>query len=329
MQAALAHRRRRKWKQPELEGELVAGRYAIQHLLARGGMGEVYRARDELLGRDVAIKVNRAQDDPDLTERFRREAHLAARFDHPNIVRIFDLGQTEDDCPFLVMELLRGTRFTELANEKGPMDPETVADLLEGVANALDLVHREGIVHRDLKLDNLMLVEQADGPPRPKLLDFGVALAPEVEAPRLTVDGAVVGTPLYCAPEVLIGATPDSSSDVYSLAVVAYKLLTGTAPFEELESQQMLRAKVGEDVAPPSSVRADLPPALDPLFAAALSRDPSLRPASASELIAGLRAVRARSNRLPARWTRTHFYFAGGIVSFLLAGLVLLLARSI
>ena len=327
MHAALAERCRRRWNDAELEGEIVADRYAIRALIARGGMGEVYRGRDELLRRDVAIKVSRRRDDPKLIERFQREASLAARFDHPNIVRIFDFGQTDDGCPFLVMELLRGQRFTELSKRCGPMDPESVADLLEGVAGALDRVHREGIVHRDLKLDNLMLVDREDGPPTPKLLDFGVALASKEEGPRLTVDGAFVGTPLYSAPELLLGATPDPSADVYSLAVVAYKLLTGSAPFEELESQQILRAKVDEDVFPPSWLRSELR-RLDTVFTAALSRDPSDRPTTASELIAELRAAASPPSRSARRWTRGSFYFAGGAASFLAAGIVLWLATS-
>ena len=331
MEAALALQRRGKWEAATLEGEVVADRYAVERLIGRGGMGEVYLARDNLLRRDVAIKVTRSHDDPKLTERCQREAHLAARFDHPNIVRIFDLGYL-GNRPFLVMELLRGKRFAQLLQERGPMDPESVADLLDGVATALDLIHAHGIVHRDIKLDNLMLVDQVDGTARPKLLDFGVALASEDELPRLTVEGAFVGTPLYSAPEVLVGASPDPTSDIYSLAVVAYKLMTGVAPFEELETQQMLRAKVIEDVTPPSWVRANLPLEIDELFTAALSRDPGLRPNTASELIAGIRAVpqiRFSLRRRPEGWTRSHFYFGGGIVSFLLAGLVLWSASSL
>ena len=301
----------------------MAGRYAIQKLIARGGMGEVYLARDDLLGRDVAIKVSRSSQDPKLLERFRREAQVGAQIDHPNVVRIFDLGYTEDDCPFLVMELLRGKRFTELLEEKGPMEADAVANLLGGIASALDLIHGKSIVHRDLKLDNLMLVERPDGAPRPKLLDFGVALSAAEEAPRLTVDGAFVGTPLYSAPEVLVGATPERSADIYSLAVVAYKLLTGVAPFEELGAQAMLKAKVGEEAVPPSWVRAGLSPELDPLFAAALSRDPSERPATASELIEGLRAPHATERSHSPGWTRAHAYFAGGFVCFVLAALVI------
>jgi serine/threonine-protein kinase len=288
-------------------------------------MGEVYRAHDRVLRREVAIKVSRTRGDPKLLERFQREAHLAGRFDHPNIVRIFDIGQTEDGCPFLVMELLRGQPFTELSKSSGPMDPDAVADLLEGVASALDLIHAEGIVHRDLKLDNLMLVEQTDGSQRPKLLDFGVALASMEEGPRLTVDGAIVGTPLYAAPEILIGATPDASADVYSLAVVVYKLLTGSAPFEDLDSQALFRAKVTEAALAPSWLRPELA-MLDDLLMSALSRDPAARPRTASDLIAQLRTASAPRPAPRKRWTRAHLYYAGGLLSFLAAGMILWLA---
>jgi serine/threonine-protein kinase len=305
----------------------VADRYAIERLIARGGMGEVYLARDELLRREVAIKVNRASGEEKVVERFTREAHLAARFDHPNIVRIFDLGRTADGSPFLVMELLRGDRFADLLKQRGSLDLPEVVELLDGIAGALDLIHREGIVHRDLKLDNLMLVEREDGTLRPTLLDFGVALAAMDEGPRLTIDGAIVGTPLYCAPEVLLGATPASSADVYSLAVVAYQLLTGSAPFDALESQRMMHAKVSEDAPPPSSLRPQLSPAVDAVFASALSRDPDLRPATASELIAKLAETLAPPPA-PRRWLTDRFYYAAGIASFVLAGLVLLKARA-
>src|SRR5687768_3219703 len=157
MQAAVVDRKR-KWTHPELLSEQVAGRYAVDSLIARGGMGEVYAARDEILRRDVAIKVIRSKYDSTLMERLTREACIAAGFDHPNIVRVFDLGRTEDEHPFLVMELLRGKLFTELLAEEGPMQVDRVIELLEDVAHALDLVHQQGVVHRDLKPSNLMEV---------------------------------------------------------------------------------------------------------------------------------------------------------------------------
>jgi serine/threonine-protein kinase len=325
---AAATRRKRKWKDAELEGQTVAGRYAVSRLIARGGMGEVYEAHDQVLRRDVAIKVVRSGDDPTLMDRFNREAYLAARFDHPHIVRVFDLGHTDDGCPFLVMELLRGKLFSQLLAEEGTMDPARVAELLEGVSEALDRVHQEGVVHRDIKLENLMLVEREDGTVRAKLLDFGVALPPSEEAPRLTVDGSFVGTPLYSPPEALFGVAPDARGDIYSLGVVAYQLLTGTAPFQHLETQSMLRAKVSDDVPPPSHLRPDLDPAVDELFASVLAREAAQRPARASDLVRGLVALAAsRPDREPSTPRRHHFITAGA-AAFVLAGLVLWIAAA-
>src|SRR5688572_3800034 len=130
---ALARRRRRRWNDEELVGRIVADRYEVRRPIARGATGDVYEARDRNLGRDVALKVLRSSDDPTLVERFRREAQLGARFDHPNIVRLFDFGQLEDGCPFVVMELLRGKLFSRLLGEEGPMAPARVLDLLRGV----------------------------------------------------------------------------------------------------------------------------------------------------------------------------------------------------
>jgi serine/threonine-protein kinase len=325
----LAERRRRKWSESQLEGAIVGGRYRIERLLARGGMGAVYAARDEILHRDVAVKVIRDDGDPTLTERLNREACIAARFEHRHVVRIFDLGRTDDDRPYLVMELLQGKLLSDLLAEEGPMSVERTTELLEGVAEALDLVHSQGVVHRDVKPANLMWVAHREGDMRGKLLDFGVSLPIEDDSPRLTVDGAFVGTPLYAAPEVLLGSIPHASGDIYSLAVVAYKLLTGAAPFEQLEMQQMLRAKVYEQPAPPCALRPALPAHLDEVFSRALSPDPSCRPSTAAELIRSLRGLSI--SRPEPRWkslAREHVFYAAGGVAFLLAGLVLLISLA-
>jgi serine/threonine-protein kinase len=222
------------------------------------------------------------------------------------------------------MELLEGKLLAELSAEEGPMSVERAGELLSGIAKALDLIHSLGIVHRDVKPENLMLVEQQEGGTRPKLLDFGVSLRSDDDTPRLTIDGAFVGTPLYAAPEVLLGAIPHASGDIYSLAVVAYKLLTGSAPFEGLPTQQMLRAKVYEQPAPPSSLRPDLPAYLDEVFSRALSPDPECRPSTAAELIRTLtEGPITKPDRSFIRIARENAFYAGGTVAFLLAALVL------
>jgi serine/threonine-protein kinase len=284
-------------------------------------MGEVYEARDQSLERDVAIKILRQNGDPNLMKRFAREAHLAARFDHPNIVRVFDLGRTEDGHPFLVMELVRGKSFSEVLSEAGPLPLDRIADLLRGIAEALDRVHAEGVVHRDIKLQNLMLMERANGL-HTKVLDFGVAASPD-ESRRLTSDGAFVGTPLYSPPEALFGLMPDARGDVYSLAVVTYQLLTGAAPFQELTSEAMLRAKVSKDAPPPSMLRPELSPEIDDFFALALSRDASKRPATPTQLVDELAALGR-----PAPRPRRNVFFGAGTVAFFLAAVVLWVSMS-
>ncbi len=304
----------------------MCGRYVIGRLIARGGMGEVYRARDRVLRRDVAIKVVRGLADSNARERFNREAYLAARIDHPNVVRIFDLGACDDGCPFLVMELLCGRGLTELLAE-GPLAIARVVRLLEGIADALDAIHDRGVVHRDIKLDNLMVIEQEGAAARTKLLDFGIAVAPTDDVPRLTVEGTLVGTPLYAAPEVLLGGIPTPRSDVYSLAATAYKLLTGVAPFELMVPTQMIQAKVCGPPPAPSTYRRTLPPAIDVLFSHALSLDPADRPERASSLIARLReAGRPAPPRAPRR--RWPLFLTGGVAAFLLALVVVLIAGA-
>lgn len=284
------------WAVDPLLDAVIGGRYRIKEILGRGGMGVVYGAVHEELGREVAIKVVSAKfaDEPRVIDRFLREAKTVAQIGHPNIVDVHDLGRLEDRRPYLVMERLYGSNFQELLSQQGRMEPARVAELLEGAGAALEVVHAKGIIHRDIKPENLMLARTADGASIVKLLDFGIArmanLAPD--APRITAANMIAGTPLYIAPEGACGEVLDHRADIYSLAVVAYHLLAGRAPFEGGTPIVVLTRKLHE-VPPPLSVTAGVPfaEALEEVLARGLARRPEDRYASARALVRDIRAA--------------------------------------
>jgi predicted Ser/Thr protein kinase len=269
---------------------VVEAKYRVDRVLGRGGMGAVYRAHDMRLERDVAIKVVRAEllNDPDARTRFRREAQLVARLQHPGIVAVFDYGTLPDGAAFLVMEYVRGRDLRAALRAEGPLPPSQVARLLAGVAAPVEAAHRQGILHRDLKPENILLPDD-EGPV--KVLDFGVAKlvggdgadAPEHET--LTLAGQPIGTPAYMAPEQLAGAGVSTRTDVYALGAIAYELLTGAPPFGRGPLVEIAnRQRAG---APPIA-RADVPGAMADVIGRALSLDPSARPAAASAFAASL-----------------------------------------
>ncbi len=269
---------------------ILAKRYRVSALIGRGGMGEVYSAWDSALDRPVALKVMTGLCTPILLERFRREAELASRFSHDAIVEILDV-----DCwstpPFLVMELLDGpTLADQIATRRDRQPLHEVLELLAPIAGALDAIHADGYLHRDIKPDNILLARQPDGSQRPVLIDFGVAAATDMRWERLTYEGTVVGTPAYIAPEFATTTEClDARCDVYSLAVVAFLLYTGALPFAGDHATEVLRRKALYPAARASDMRRDATEAIDAVFEAALSRKPSDRPDSASDLIAALR----------------------------------------
>lgn len=206
---------------------LVAGRYRLISPIGRGGMGEVWRATDEVLGRAVAVKLLLGDHaDASSTARFRLEAQTAARLSHPHLVAVFDFGSWEDRF-YLVMELVEGRSLGDLLEAQESVHPEQVADIAGQAAAGLAAAHRQGIVHRDIKPGNLML--DADG--TVKIGDFGIAQFVDDPSTALTTAGHIVGTSLYLAPERALGRTADSASDMYSLGCVIYQLLVGQPPF--------------------------------------------------------------------------------------------------
>ncbi|MFO0725349.1 MAG: protein kinase [Myxococcota bacterium] len=271
-------------------GATLAGRYTIERALGRGGMGVVYEAKQPDLARHVAIKVlsESFAEKEVVVARFLREARTAAALHHPNVVGIHDVGRLEDGRPYLVMELLDGQSFWEIVQEGGALPAGRALGLLREVAAALDAIHTQGIVHRDIKPENLYVARTQGGGAIVKVLDFGIAHVHEPGKARLTAQGTLAGTPLYVAPEAALGEEPDPRADVYSLAVVAYVLLTGQAPFENDNPVVVLSKKLSEEAPPLSAAGISFPAGVEAVVAAALSRRPSDRPRSAGALVGAL-----------------------------------------
>jgi serine/threonine-protein kinase len=265
---------------------LVDHKYRIEQLLGRGGMGAVYRSRDVRLDRLVALKVVRAElvGDPDAQRRFRREAQIIARLHHPCIVSVFDYGTFADGGAYLVMELVRGEDLRHVLQREGRLDPPRALKILAAVCGAIEAAHRQGVLHRDLKPENILLptTDEVDA----KVLDFGVAKVIVEERPErdltggslLTAAGMIVGTPAYMAPEQLHGVAPDARSDVFSLGVIAFEMMTGSLPFGRGSLADLVLAHARAVQQMPDS---GLPADLDAVIRAALSPDPDKRPPSA------------------------------------------------
>jgi serine/threonine-protein kinase len=259
--------------------DALGGRYRIEEPLGAGGMATVHRAYDVLLGRQVAVKIlasNVAASAAHL-ERFGREARAMAAISHPNLVAIHDVGWTEDQTgrvPFLVMELVSGGTLAQRIAADGPLDPPTVVGLVEGLASALDALHRAGIVHRDVKPQNVLLA--ASGP---KLADLGIVRVDDPSDPdaaALTASGAMPGTLRFLAPEVIFGQPAGPKADAYALAMVAYEAITGRSPRPVTTLGELVQG-AWQPVTPVSEARPELGPAFDAAFAAALDLDPSRR----------------------------------------------------
>jgi serine/threonine protein kinase len=269
---------------------LLVGSYRVAALLGSGGMGRVYRAVHPSIGSRVAIKVLRAEvaEHRDVVERFFAEARAVNHIQHPNIVAVLDAGRLEDDRPYILMELLEGESLAAML-ERGPLSLPEVARIGGEVLAALDAAHRAGVVHRDIKPDNVFVA--GDG--RVKVLDFGIAkLQPELRggAPT-TATGAVLGTPHYLAPEQVSGGPIDGRADLYAVGAVLFDAATGRPPFDAPTPYQLLRMHISEPPPRPRGLRPDMSPAFERLILHALAKDPRDRPASAAELAAELARV--------------------------------------
>ncbi|MGI5257339.1 Stk1 family PASTA domain-containing Ser/Thr kinase [Streptomyces angustmyceticus] len=274
--------------QDPLVGQLLDGRYRVQARIAAGGMATVYQAVDTRLDRVLALKVMHPglATDEAFVERFIREAKSVARLSHPNVVGVFDQG-TDGTYVYLAMEYVAGCTLRDVLRERGALQPRAALDVLEPILAALGAAHRAGLVHRDMKPENVLIGD--DG--RVKVADFGLVRAVDTNTTAST--GSVLGTVSYLAPEQLEHGTADARVDVYACGVVLYEMLTGGKPHTGGTVAQILYQHLHEDVLPPSGLVPALAPQLDELVALACARDPQLRPQDAVALL--FRAQEARA----------------------------------
>jgi eukaryotic-like serine/threonine-protein kinase len=272
-----------------MEVGTLSGRYEIGDRLGAGGMSNVYRSVDRTLERTVAVKIlaEHLSDDERFVARFRREALAVAKLIHPNIVQVYDTG-IDDGRHYIVMEYVEGRSGAQILQKQGPLDPETAAEVGTQACAGLDYAHRRGIIHRDVKPGNLMIVggPAGGGEMTVKLTDFGIARA--IEQTRITQVGSVVGTAAYLAPEQVRGEEATPATDVYALGVVLYQFLTGRLPYEGSSLAELAVRQQNERPLPPSTYNDDVPATLGAAVLRALEGDPTRRYASAAELAGGL-----------------------------------------
>ena len=266
-----------------LPGSVLAGRYRLDALIGGGSFGTVFRAHHIELGRDVAVKVlsTSAGTDPEAVARFRREGASACRVHHPNVVSVLDFGVNQGGVAYLVMELLEGHSLERELEDRGQLSARRCAQIVVPVCGALAAAHAAGVVHRDVKPSNVFLHRTPQGE-QPKILDFGIAkiAGDAVLGQSLTVDGSLLGTPAYMAPERFRRGPYGSKSDIYSVGAMLYEMLSGRLPFLPVSADPLaLVAMQAEEDPPPLRLRCpDIPPALERLVREALARDPADRP---------------------------------------------------
>jgi serine/threonine protein kinase len=276
-----------------VNAHVLDGRYALVELIATGGMGEVWRGIDQILGRPVAIKMLAAvhADDEQFRARFRAEARYASSLSHPGITRVFDYGERSPlGGPYLVMELVDGQPLSEILERHGRLDPYVVLDIVAQAARALDIAHQADIVHRDIKPGNLLIM--ADG--TTKITDFGIAKANSLQAMQLTATGIVMGTALYVSPEQATGSPLTGSSDIYSLGVVAYECLSGEPPFM---ADQPLAIAIMHKHEPVPPLPPDVPRPVADLVYAMLAKDEEGRPETAQHVADRADVIREARSR--------------------------------
>ena len=299
-------------------GVLLAGRYEILQLLGRGGMGAVYRARDKELDRIVALKLIRPElaRHPEMLQRFKQELILARQVTHKNVIRIFDLGQS-GEIKFITMEFVEGQDLRAVLRERGKLPPAEAAKIMLPICRALEAAHAEHVIHRDLKPQNIMLGHNG----RVYVMDFGIARS--VHVPGMTETGALLGTPEYMSPEQARGEKLDERSDIFSLGVVFYEILTGKSPYPSDTPLATLWKRMQESVTPPSQLEPDLPPALNAIVVKALEIVAENRFASVREMAHQLEiwlgpSAESSAIFLPAPRTAHYWKWASAALGFLL-----------
>jgi len=283
--------------QDRLLGRVLGDRYRVLSRLGEGGMGTVYLCEHAVLRRRFAVKVLRADlsSDAELVDRFRNEAIAASRIGQENVVDVVDFGAEEDGALYYVMEALEGRSLGAVIREEGPLPVVRALDLLEQICRALAAAHARGVVHRDVKPDNVFLVRRGDGGERAKVIDFGISRLPGTgRAERITRAGAIIGTPEYMAPEQANGGAVDHRADVYAAGVLLFEMLTGELPLEAATPLATIVAHQTRTPDPPSRRIAGIPPEVDAIVLRALAKRPEDRFGSMEALAA--EAARIRSS---------------------------------
>ncbi|MGL5207578.1 MAG: Stk1 family PASTA domain-containing Ser/Thr kinase, partial [Acidaminococcaceae bacterium] len=266
-----------------MEQKIIGNRYQILEAIGTGGMAEVYRAFDTFLNREVAVKILRAQytDDEGFISRFRQEAQSAARLIHPNIVNVYDVGR-DDDAYYIIMEYVKGRTLKKMISEVGPLDPMTAVIIAHGIASALKHAHSRGIIHCDIKPHNILLDENNN----PKVADFGIARA--ITTATMTYTASVVGSVHYLSPEQVRGEKVSAQSDLYSLGILLFEMLTGCLPYTAETPVAVALMHVRERMPLVREVNSEVPTVLEKIVAKSLAKDKEDRYASADEFLQDL-----------------------------------------
>lgn len=274
-----------------LGGRTIDGKYRLDAVLGSGGMGTVYRSTRLHIGDTVAIKIlhRELRTEPKSAERFNREARAAARLKHPNAVSIYDFGISGDGLMYLVMELVEGDSLRRII-KRGPLTISAAAEITRQVCAALDEAHRQNVVHRDIKSDNI-IVQTSGNELHVKVLDFGIAKLRDMQASDLTQTGAVMGTPYYMSPEQCLGEELDSRSDIYSFGIVLYEMLCGVLPFNSPTPSALVVQQVTQLPASPRSLNASIPLAVEKAVLHALQKQREARPQTAGALAQEMRTA--------------------------------------
>ena len=281
-------------KQDPYLGKLIKGRYNVINKIGEGGMGSVYLAEQVSIGRKVALKVlngSYASDD-EFISRFRREARLAASLNHRNIVTIYDFDQGNDGSLFIAMEYLEGTKLSDVIRRDGSLEINRAVRLAAQIAEGLNVAHVNGVIHRDIKPDNVMVVGKRSAE-EIKLMDFGIARMMDTgtTTPNLTRAGMIMGTPAYMAPEQAEGATVSEKTDIYALGIVLYEMLSGSVPFKASTPSAVLIKQLQEIPMPLRKLRREVPSGLESLVMRALEKKPQKRPRDMREVAEELQKI--------------------------------------
>jgi serine/threonine-protein kinase len=272
----------------ELIGQIVGGKYLLEEFIGEGGMAVVYRATHVNMERPVVVKIlqGRLTASEKSVQRFERECKVTAKVSHPNVVSVFDVGFINGNQPYLVMEFIKGESLRDKIDHEGPLPLSAGAAILIQICRGLQEAHSMGIIHRDLKPENILMQERSDRPDWVKIVDFGIAHLSTGAMQRLTKTGSVVGTAEYMAPEQLRDFPLDTRSDLYSLGVILFEMLTATVPFEAETLEAMLLKAIMDPPDPPSKYRQDVQPgsAFDRVVLKAMEKDPDKRYQTATEM---------------------------------------------